>query len=377
MSMVLVVAGGAGLASHTRRDSDDEPSDLRVISVRSIAVGGTVLLAIGITAIIVLLRLYGGTGPSVQLDAIRTAGTIVVGTGGAAALLLAARRQRSAELALTDQRSVARQTEHDAAERRITELYTKAVEQLGADAAPVRLGGLYALERLGRSSDAQRETILDVVCAYLRMPLPVDRENVAENAGCSSGKPTRDQTEERQVRLAAQQILHRARRPGPDLWQVGRINLRGADLAGSDLSGINLTSAILNEANLVGADLSGADLTNADLADAKLDGIVLRRTTLTGVVLDRTDLSEQALPGLNLVGAHLEGTNLSRADLAGVILRDAVLRGANLTEADLTGADLRNVTLRTVDTTRTIFGSSLSREQLQEVTTSGLVNDPE
>jgi len=36
----------------------------------------------------------------------------------------------------------------DAAERRITELYTKAADQLGSDEAPVPLAGLDAKERL-------------------------------------------------------------------------------------------------------------------------------------------------------------------------------------------------------------------------------------
>jgi hypothetical protein len=54
------------------------------------------------------------------------AGTLVVGTGGLVALELAARRQRSTELTLVH-------TEHDATERRITELYTKAADQLGSD----------------------------------------------------------------------------------------------------------------------------------------------------------------------------------------------------------------------------------------------------
>jgi hypothetical protein len=81
-----------------------------------------------------------------QLEAIKTAGTIGVGTGGAAALLLAARRQRTAEIALKQkdrdqvhQERVAAATEADAAARRITELYTKAADQLGSDKAPVRL----------------------------------------------------------------------------------------------------------------------------------------------------------------------------------------------------------------------------------------------
>jgi len=39
-------------------------------------------------------------------------------------------------------------TTRDATERRITELYTKAADQLGSEKAPVRLAGLQALQRL-------------------------------------------------------------------------------------------------------------------------------------------------------------------------------------------------------------------------------------
>jgi hypothetical protein len=52
---------------------------------------------------------------------IKTAGSIVIGTGGAATLLLTARRQRFVEL--------------DGTERRITDLHTKASELLGSDQA--------------------------------------------------------------------------------------------------------------------------------------------------------------------------------------------------------------------------------------------------
>jgi len=76
---------------------------------------------------VVLLRRYGGTGA--ELDAIRTASAITVAAGGAAALLLAARRQQSTEQTLEHERE-------NAAEQRITELYTRAVDQLGAEKAP-------------------------------------------------------------------------------------------------------------------------------------------------------------------------------------------------------------------------------------------------
>jgi hypothetical protein len=102
--------------------------------------------------LVLLRRLYGGQEAPIQLDVIRTAGTLVIGTGGAVALLLTARRQRYTELTLVH-------TDRDATERRITELYTKAADQLGSEKAPVRLAGLYALERLVQNAPNLRQTM--------------------------------------------------------------------------------------------------------------------------------------------------------------------------------------------------------------------------
>ena len=68
--------------------------------------------------------------------AIQTALGAGAGIGAAITLMLAFRRQRHQEIANLV-------TAHDATERRVTELYDKAVEQLGHATAPVRLGGLY------------------------------------------------------------------------------------------------------------------------------------------------------------------------------------------------------------------------------------------
>jgi hypothetical protein len=114
-----------------------------------------------------------------QLEAIKTAITNVLGAGGSAGLLLAARRQRTAEIALKQkdrdhadvarahalQQRVAAATELDDAERRITELFTKAADQLGSDKAPVRTAGLYALERVAQNNPTQQHTVVNVLRA--------------------------------------------------------------------------------------------------------------------------------------------------------------------------------------------------------------------
>ncbi|MET8764352.1 pentapeptide repeat-containing protein [Lentzea sp. NPDC004782] len=333
---VLLLVGVPALRGRSPRRADD----MRTLSSRSILFGAVVVLGLGVTAAGLLLKTFGGGTPSERLDAIRTAGSIVVGTGGAVALLLAARRQRSTELTLAHQRQVAATSEYDANERRITELYTKAADQLGAEKAAVRLAGLYALERLGESAPAQRQTIGNVVCAYLRMPY----EPVApsENATDDERQRRREAVEEQQVRRAALDILARRADQGTDgYWDSLRIDLTGAALADALLAGAHLGGANLSGANLTGANLVEAKLAGAVLDDAVLVGADLTEANLTGASLRNADLTRAWLSGARMMQADLHGARLVRA-----CLDEAAMYGANLREADARSARLRWVNLR-------------------------------
>jgi hypothetical protein len=96
VSIVMIEAGGG------RKRDDDEPVSYTVLYRKAIwwFAAGLVVLGIGAAGGLLLAYGHGDAQQRNQLDAIRTAGTIVVGSGGAAALLLAARRQRSTEIAL-------------------------------------------------------------------------------------------------------------------------------------------------------------------------------------------------------------------------------------------------------------------------------------
>src|SRR4051794_3357725 len=58
-------------------------------------------------------------------------------------------------------------------EGQITERFTRAIDQLGSEKDEVRLGGIYALERIAKDSDNDRETIFDVLAAFIRQHAPV------------------------------------------------------------------------------------------------------------------------------------------------------------------------------------------------------------
>jgi hypothetical protein len=200
-----------------------------------------------------------------RLDAIRTGLSAAAGTGGGVALLLAARRQWLSERTQAHTEDAAADIRHDATERRVTDLYTKAVDQLGSAKAPVRLGGLYALERLAQSAPEHRQTIVNVLCAYLRMPFtPPDATQPSAGATGTEGAETAaaasagDAREELQVRLTAQRILADHLRPGdgPEpaatFWPDTALDLTGATLVDLDLSGCRLGPATFSRAELSG-----------------------------------------------------------------------------------------------------------------------------
>ncbi|MEU6744487.1 pentapeptide repeat-containing protein [Streptosporangium sandarakinum] len=255
------------------------------------------LLVVGVVSGVAWLLLKAGGSvaeATARQGAIQTALAAGAGVGAAVTLMPAFRRQRHQEHAAHVTAYLAQQvadnTKHDATERRVTDLYTKAVEQLGSDKAAVRLGGLYALERLAQGNPDHRQTIVNVICAYLRMPyvppepapaLDPDRvrrealraarrryqaacAGVALPAEPAPQEKNGDREGELQVRLTAQRILAthlRDDRPtdrrsalpaAPTFWEGMSLDLTGATLIGFGLTSGHATTAIFSKATFTG-----------------------------------------------------------------------------------------------------------------------------
>lgn len=108
-----------------------------------------------------------------------------------------------------------------------------------------------------------------------------------------------------------------------------------AMIARSDL---DFTRKLMN-----GLDLSGLDLSNAVLRAARLNKANLAGTDLSGALMDQAWLLHADLSGADLSGASLFQTQFGKATLAGADASGsraaADFTGADLTGADFTGAD--------------------------------------
>lgn len=152
---------------------------------------------------------------------------------------------------------------HATEEGKITDRFSKAIELLGSEKVEVRLGGIYALERIARDSERDHWTVMEVLTAYVRENAPSRRTSEAT---------TDQQTKNKRPRTDMQAILTVL---GRRVREHERVEQH------IELTGTDLTGALLVGADLRGADLAGADLASAHLRGAHLTGAVLRRADLT------------------------------------------------------------------------------------------------
>ncbi len=274
----------------------------------------------------------------------------------------------------------------------ITERFTRAIDQLGAadvNGKPqleIRVGGIYALERIARDSrERDYGTVMEVLTAYIRENAPLSPKEASDPIRVADeGDVYREDSDPDRDRYQDERLSHQglrtdiraimdvlSRREEYRLPAERRVllDLRRTNLFRADLREANLFRVYLEGANLKGADLQGADLREANLFRADLRRAKLRGADLEGAILSRANLA-----GANFAGAYyleekanLAGANLRGAVLEGAILEGAILEEAYLSRANLEGADLRRAYLAGAD----LEGANLREASLEEADLEG------
>ena len=285
------------------------------------------------------------------------------------------------------------------------------MEEVSEPNLEVRIGAIYALERIAQDSDRDHVQIMEILCAYIRQNAPAPQSDdwpQLEMKKSEEDGPLEADWEER--REAFREVQNKAkaglklrediqvaltvlgrRRPeqrllearageakedatfvfdlpcpeydGPEdshdpaALSVYHQNLEDWKQTIRGYEGYRLD---LRNADLRGADLSGLNFKGADLRDARLQGAGLWQARLQGAVLAAAQLQGARLTEAQMQGAVLWGAQLQEADLeeaqmqgAGLWLarlHGAVLAGARFNEqTDFTAATLRGAAVRSVD----------------------------
>lgn len=150
------------------------------------------------------------------------------------------------------------------------------------------------------------------------------------------------------------------------------VNLAGSDLSRLDLRYINFKFACLHGCRLVGTNLSWcclerADLSHCQLEGAHLVGVKMLCANLEGANLRGCNFEDPSGGRANMEGVNLKGANLEGSNMAGVNLRVATLKNANLQNCDLRAAVLAGADLENCD----LSGSDLNEANLRGANLKG------
>ena len=203
----------------------------------------------------------------------------------------AARQQIEAAQQLAQQQAQAAQQQIETAQQQartaqqslLNERYQRGAEMLGHNVLSVRLGGIYALERLAAEYPEQYHIqIMKVLCAFIRHP--TDDTNFPEQPEEGKTFVLREDVQAAMRVVGARGNRH-LRLAGKGTYHI---DLHGADLRGGELRSLDLSSpspdmirsmpthqAFTNPA--LRTDLSGARLHGADFLFTEISGVDFSR----------------------------------------------------------------------------------------------------
>ena len=212
----------------------------------------------------------------------------------------------------------------------ITDQINKAVEGLGAEKTvksggdeltrpniEVRIGAIYALERIAQDSDRDHIKIMEIICAYIRSNFPTG--DLA-----STTPPFQKKT----PRIDLQSAIRTLGRRSKDKKEIEaklkfRLDLRGCDLSFVDFEEGDFSAAMFHECkiecgnfrecHLRGTEFVGSTLNHCNFFEALLHGTNLDHVKIefpqigSGAMSDSITLAKKY--GVTMVGATMPAIN--------------------------------------------------------------------
>jgi hypothetical protein len=164
--------------------------------------------------------------------------TLLQGLGGAAVLLGVYFTFRQLRIARDGQ---------------VTERFTRAVDQLGNRSDDVQLGGVYALQQIGRASAEERGAIQEILAAYVRIHAPWNSQHDEGAVDVGAIPHLREWAPAVQAAMLALGRRDRATPVDPPLGLMG-VNLRRIRLSDTDIpGGANLAAVLFWRSSLINA----------------------------------------------------------------------------------------------------------------------------
>jgi uncharacterized protein YjbI with pentapeptide repeats len=164
-----------------------------------------------------------------------------------------AEQREQLDKTLAEQREQLDRTLAEQRTRTLNERFATAADQLGSDKPPaVRLAGVYAMAGLADDWPVNRQTCVDVLCAYLRLPYDPDPGDEADPAAWAAYRANGE------VRYTVIRLIGAHLRDGAAVsWQGLNFDFTGVIFDGGSFSGARFSGG---EVSFRQAEFSGGEV---------------------------------------------------------------------------------------------------------------------
>lgn len=242
-------------------------------------------------------------------------------------------------------------------EGQITERFTRAIEHIGSGKTEIRLGGIYALERIAKDSGKDHWTIMEILTAYLRENSPREDD---DETGVDDYLPI-------EIR-AILEIIHWRNFTYEDDNKV--LDFSGSKLQYANFEGTMLRNAYFVDSNVWMGKFSGANLKGSSYLFSNLNYANFSQSNLSETIFVNATLVNATLKGTVASDAQFAEADFTNAkcqmiDLKGTVLTDAKMDGTDFREADFRGA--KGLSVNQFSDSKTLYHAKFDDELYEEL----------
>ncbi|RIK56228.1 hypothetical protein DCC62_30600 [candidate division KSB1 bacterium] len=219
-------------------------------------------------------------------------------------------------------------------ESQFTDRYLRAIEQLRNENMEIRIGAIYALDRIAKESKDGYIAVIQVLSHYVRANspyLPKGAENIPHNDSFTN-RPNNLSKNDLPDDIQAIIAIIRTREPFRLTLEryfeidLSNSNLQGANFIKANLAGINFSGSNLRGAIFIEANLHSTNFTDAVLANATIEN-----TNAKNAIFMNADLRNASLFSTSVYGAKFAKkvedqpdsvSYVQKANLTGAVLDD-------------------------------------------------------
>lgn len=177
----------------------------------------------------------------------------------------------------------------------------------------VRIGAIYALERIAQDSLRDHIQIMEILCAYVRENSPAI-DLVPKEPPFTPDRPRTD------IQVALDVI---GRRPTASIKLENsakyRLDLRGVDLSGANFLGGNFVGALFFNSRLEASNFRSTNLQAARLQGCLLNFADFFNANLLGAVIDRACINKLDGWGASItLAVDMRGLSMANADISAI-----------------------------------------------------------